>query len=126
MVVETFFSSLLILLIIACCIFLSLFEQIYVMIQCSTHILFSSRVFYLVMTYYFSFQVLGVDKSASQRDIQKAFHKYVLLTSYVNEIQLLRSFCFDSYAFFLNYAGCLLNITLIRIKVRVHRKNLRR
>ena len=23
------------------------------------------------------FQVLGVDKSASQRDIQKAFHKYV-------------------------------------------------
>lgn len=51
------------------------------------------------MTYYFSFQVLGVDKSASQRDIQKAFHKFVLLTSYVNEIQLLRSFCFDSYAF---------------------------
>lgn len=23
------------------------------------------------------FQVLGVDKNASQRDIQKAFHKYV-------------------------------------------------
>ncbi|RRT43463.1 hypothetical protein B296_00033980 [Ensete ventricosum] len=48
------------------------------------------------MTYYFSFQVLGVDKSASQRDIQKAFHKYVLLTSYVNEIQLLRCFSVTS------------------------------
>ncbi|RWW16681.1 hypothetical protein GW17_00019428 [Ensete ventricosum] len=39
--------------------------------------------------------VLGVDKSASQRDIQKAFHKYVLLTSYVNEIQLLRCFSYE-------------------------------
>ncbi|THU66077.1 hypothetical protein C4D60_Mb05t10390 [Musa balbisiana] len=42
------------------------------------HFVFQSCVFYLVMTYYFSFQVLGVDKSASQRDIQKAFHKLSL------------------------------------------------
>lgn len=34
---------------------------------------------FLVLIGLISFQVLGVDRNASQRDIQKAFHKYVLL-----------------------------------------------
>lgn len=71
------------------------------------------------------YQVLGVDRNASDREIQKAFHKYVDFTRFRWDLVCLLLIIPDK-SFMLCFADYLSNIILTKTRIRVPKKNLQR